>query len=46
MLVSPKLLTTLLLGVDYQAASLGNKQIDKKSEYTFAKLSSIKIYKN
>ena len=35
----------LLARVDYQATSLGNNQMGKESEYTFAKLSAAENYK-
>ena len=37
--------TTFLVSVNYQAASLSSNQIGKESEYTFAKLSDAKNYK-
>lgn len=36
-----KLLIVFLFSVDYQAASLGGNQMDKKNKYIFAKFSNI-----
>ena len=41
----PKSPTTLHTKVDYQAAGLGSSQMGTESEYTFAKLSGAKNYK-
>ena len=42
---SPRLPATLFTSVDFQAASLGSNLMGKESEYTFAKLSGAKNYK-
>ena len=44
-LLVPKSPATLPTKVDYQAAGLGSNQMSNESEYTFAKLSDAKNYK-